>query len=71
MSSGKKEGEEAVRKAIARAIEEAGSRLAWAASVGISPQFAHDIVHGRRDISDAVAASVGFERVTVYRKVRR
>lgn len=54
---------------LCRAIARAGSQDAWAREIGISPQYLSDMLHGRRELSDAVLAPVGLARRTVF--VRR
>jgi len=43
-----------------------GSQKKAAEALGVSPQYLNDIMRGRREISDAVAAKFGLERVVVY-----
>lgn len=45
-----------------------GSQRAAAKHLRISPQYLNDIIRGRREISDAVAALFGLERVIVYKQ---
>jgi hypothetical protein len=50
-----------------------GSLSAWARAAGVSPQFAHDVLRGRRPPSDAITRPLGYERVVTvrYRKIER
>jgi plasmid maintenance system antidote protein VapI len=42
-----------------------------AAKLGFSPQFINDVLNSRRNLTDALAESLGFHRVpTVYVKKR-
>lgn len=52
-----------------KAIADAGGQSAWAARVGVSPQYVSDVVNGRRDPAARMLAAVGVKRVTVYRRV--
>jgi hypothetical protein len=38
--------------------------------LGITPQYLCDILYGRRDISESVATSLGFERKVIFKKAR-
>lgn len=42
----------------ARVDAHAGGSIVWAREIGISPQYASDIRHGRRKISAAVVAKI-------------
>ncbi|WP_167346267.1 helix-turn-helix transcriptional regulator [Sphingopyxis macrogoltabida] len=36
--------------------------------LGITPSYLSDVLNGRRDISDGLAARLGFERITTFRR---
>ena len=56
--------EEDVLKEIRRVVTESSLRQT-AGRLGISPAYLSDVLNGRRDISDAMAALFGFEREVV------
>ena len=51
---------------IIMTCKEHGNQNKAAAKFGISKQYLSDILHGRRDISPAVAARLGCTSVTKY-----
>lgn len=55
----------ALRRSLDVLIEEHGTQLAAAVSLGISPQYLHDVLRDRRDIG-ALAARLGYRPLTVY-----
>lgn len=59
---------EAVLRALTRACIQAGSQQAFAAELGISTGNLSEMLNGHRKVTRAVAAAVGFERVTIYRR---
>lgn len=60
-----------VQKLIAQTVElfEGGSQKKAAQRLGISPQYLNDILRGRREISEAVAAKYGLRRVVIFEKM--
>lgn len=47
----------------------AASQTQLAIDLGVSLAFVNDAIHGRRNLSDKLANALGYEKVTVYRKV--
>lgn len=43
-----------------------GGQAGWARAHGFSPAFVNDVLHGRRDVSEQLAAALGLERRTVF-----
>lgn len=39
--------------------------------LGITPSYLSDVLNGRRDISEGLAARLGFERITTFRRISR
>lgn len=64
------EDEIAMRFRLAQLCD-ATSQKAVAARLGFSPQFIHDVLAGRRRVTDTLAALMGYERLVVYRKGRK
>lgn len=50
------------------AVAQAGSLRAFAKAHGVSPQFAGDVIAGRRNISERIACAFGYEKSCVWRK---
>ena len=71
MSLGKIENAQMVREALKLACFRVGTQQAWAELHHISPIVVSDMIRGKRDISTRIAATVGFERITVYRKIKK
>lgn len=44
-------------------VKEAGSLRAFAGKHGITASYIHDILHGRRAVSDRIASAIGIRRV--------
>lgn len=63
------EDEIAMRFRLARLCD-ATSQKAVAQRFGFSPQFIHDVLAGRRRVTDILAAMMGYERLIVYRQGR-
>jgi hypothetical protein len=51
-------------------VEQAGGQRAWAKARGFSPSFINDVMRGRREITDRLAAALGFRRVTLWKDLR-
>jgi plasmid maintenance system antidote protein VapI len=47
-------------------IEELGSQKAAARKLGFTPSFINDVLHGRREMTEALAAKLGFKRVVTF-----
>lgn len=60
-----------VRTALARACGLAGSAINWARQNNISAAYVCDVLGGRTEPGPKILAALGFERVTLYRKVAR
>ena len=52
--------------AIRAACRAAGSQSAWAASIGVSPQYLSDVLNCRRDPGGAILRALGLRRVVTY-----
>lgn len=52
-------------------VEKAGSQKSAAAKLLISPQYLSDILGYRREVSAQVALILGFDRLVVYRRIKR
>jgi hypothetical protein len=61
---------EQVRDRLGKACEDAGSQAAWARAHGYSPQWVCDVLSGRREISEALANSIGLIRRIAYYPLR-
>lgn len=55
---------------IIKLSDKLGSRKKAAISLGISPQYLCDVVMGRRDVSDNLAAKLGWSRNTKWQKLK-
>ena len=64
-------GEAAAIAALRRACEKAGGQNAWALQHGIDKGHLSRVAAGKRPMSDAVAAILGFERVTEFKRIKR
>lgn len=62
------DGEKGVRLALAFAIGQAGSQMAFAKKARVSTSFVNDVLHGRRNVTAPILKAIGYERVTIYRK---
>lgn len=49
-----------------QAVNEAGSQTALASKIGVTKSYLCDVLHGRREFSENMAASIGVQRETVY-----
>ena len=52
-----------VLERVKQAVDAAGSMRAFARLHNLTPSYVHDVLKGRRAISERVAAIVGVERV--------
>lgn len=52
--------------AIRKACRAAGSQSAWAASIGITPQYLSDVLNCRREPNKAILSALGLRRVVAY-----
>jgi plasmid maintenance system antidote protein VapI len=64
------EGQEKVIKVLQKRQDEAPSQVAFARALGTSPSHLYAMLHGQKAVSVKVAALLGFERVTVYRRAK-
>lgn len=55
-----------VVRALHDACAELGSQKAWAKRQGISPAYVNDLLQGRREPNDRIAAMLGFERHVIF-----
>jgi DNA-binding transcriptional regulator YdaS (Cro superfamily) len=51
--------------------EIAGSQKEWARIYGFSPAYVSDVLHGRRDVSEAMADALGYRRVVRFERKER
>lgn len=58
--------EDQLRAELAKSARDVGSQKELAARLRISPQYLGDVLHGRRDISAALAANLGYTRVVLF-----
>lgn len=49
-------------------VERAGSQVALAVSIGITPAYLSDILNGNRNPSTKLLRHLGYKRVMMYRK---
>ncbi len=54
------------QKTLRRLIREVGSQKAAAKKLGCSPQFINDVLQGRREMTETLAARLGFKRVVTF-----
>ena len=64
------EDEVALRFHLARLCD-ASSQKAVADRFGFSPQFINDVLAGRRQVTGALAAMMGYHRLVVFRQGRK
>lgn len=55
-----------VRKLLRHKAKEAGSQIAFALAVDISPQFLSDVINGRREPSGRLLEVLGLRRIVRY-----
>jgi DNA-binding transcriptional regulator YdaS (Cro superfamily) len=58
-----------VRALLRKACAKAGSQKAWADAVNLSPQYVSDVLKGRLQPADNIAAALGLRRVVGYERV--
>ena len=58
-----------VYAAMRSRIGAAGSQVAYAGRIGVSPQFLSDVLNGRRDVPAAVLTDLGLRRITRFVRV--
>lgn len=58
--------EEQLQAELREQLRLAGSQLALAEELGISPQYLNDILHRGRALGPKVLRALGYRRVTVY-----
>lgn len=58
--------EQEVLARLRRQVELKGSQRKWADAAGVTPQYVHDVLRGRRGIGAAVLTALGVERVVRY-----
>jgi DNA-binding transcriptional regulator YdaS (Cro superfamily) len=46
-----------------------GGQKACAKEHGVSPQFINDVIHGRREMTERLALSLGYRRVVTFEEV--
>jgi DNA-binding transcriptional regulator YdaS (Cro superfamily) len=46
-----------------------GSQRKWAKANGFSPAYVSDVLSGRRDVSENLAAKLGFRRVRQWERI--
>ena len=56
--------------ALRKACRDAGGQGAFAASIGISPQYLCDLLMARREPTDRILNPLGFRRRTIYERVK-
>lgn len=60
-----------MRAELRKAIGAIGSQRRFAALYGYSPSLISECLRGQRAIADDLAAVLGYERVTVYRRIKK
>lgn len=58
--------EQEVLARLRRQVADKGTQKAWAIAAGVTPQYVHDVLKGRRGIGAPVLAALGVERVVRY-----
>lgn len=53
-------------QALRTIILELGSQKAAAKKLGFTPSFINDVLQGRREMTEALAAKLGYKRVVTY-----
>lgn len=46
-----------------------GKQEAWARANGVKPPVLSDVLNGRRDPGKSILKALGYERITLYRKI--
>lgn len=57
-----------LRNVLTGRIEDVGALRLVASELGISVAYLHDVLHGRRPVSEGLAKRMGWERVVVFVK---
>lgn len=57
-----------MRKRLAEACAAAGSQAAWAKANGFSSAYICDVLSEKRDVSERLAAALGFTRKVAFYK---
>lgn len=60
-----------MRAELRKAIDAIGSQRRFAELYGYSPSLISECLRGQRAIADDLAAILGYERVTVYRRIKK
>lgn len=55
---------------IRKAAKQAGSQSALAKQLGVSEPYLSDVLNERRDPGESILTPLGYERVTVYRRLK-
>lgn len=58
-----------VRERLRSACLQEGSQKAWAAKAGVTPQYVADVLSGRRDAGQSIAAALGLARRVIWTKI--
>ena len=58
-----------VLRQLRRECRELGSQAEWARRNDFTRAFISDLLAGRRDVTDRLAAALGFERVREWRRI--
>lgn len=58
--------EQDVIKRLTEAVEAAGGQRQFARSIGLTPAYVNDVLHGRRALADRILAAIGVERRITY-----
>jgi plasmid maintenance system antidote protein VapI len=53
-------------EALRKLVRELGSQKAAAKKLGFAPSFINDVLQGRREMTEALAAKLGFKRVVTF-----
>lgn len=54
---------------LLRKLVKQSSQKQVSADLGVSRAFLNDILHGRRSMTERIAAAMGYQRLVIYRKV--
>lgn len=60
---------EELRTRLAKVVKEQGSQLAAAAYFGVNPSYISAILLGKSRLGTSIPRTLGYEAVTVYRKI--
>lgn len=53
-------------EALRKLVSELGSQKAAAKRLGFTPSFINDVLQGRREMTESLAAKLGYKRVVTY-----